>query len=70
MSLSDEIVQRWKANTAALGIRLTDEDIERIAAGGLGARHADVAAILQRADCQNSVPDYLAETREVEVSDE
>ena len=70
MSIPEEIVQRWKANTSALGIRLTDEDIERLAASGLGDRLTMVDDIIRGTQSHNVVPDYLAETRKAGSSDE
>ena len=70
MSIPDEILQRWKANTSALGIRLTDEDIERIAATGLGDRLTMVEDIVQGTGARDVVPDYLAETRPAGEDDE
>lgn len=63
MSIPEEIVRRWKANTSALGIRLTDEDIERLAATGLGDRLTMVDDIIRGTESRNVVPDYLADTR-------
>ena len=70
MSIPDKILQRWKANTSALGIRLTDEDIERIAATGLGDRLTMVEDIIQGTGSRDVVPDYLAETRPAGEHDE
>lgn len=70
MSIPDEVVQRWKANTRALGIRLTDEDIERIAATGLGDRMTMVDDIIAGTGSRNAVPDYLADTRQSGDGDE
>lgn len=63
MSIPEKILQRWKANTSALGIRLTDEDIERIAATGLGDRLTMADEIVKFTGSRTVVPDYLAETR-------
>lgn len=70
MSLSDEVIQRWKANTQALGIRLTDEDIERIAATGLGDRLTMADEIIAATRARDVVPDYLADTRGSGARDE
>lgn len=70
MSIPDEILQRWKINTSALGIRLTDEDIERIAATGLGDRLTMVDDIIQGTGARDVVPDYLADTRPAGEDDE
>ena len=70
MSIPEEIVQRWKANTSALGIRLTDEDIERLAATGLGDRLTMVDDIIRGTESRNVVPDYLADTRKAGAGDE
>ena len=70
MSIPEEIVQRWKANTSALGIRLTDEDIERIAGSGLGDRLTMVEDIIRGTRSRNVVPDYLADTRKTGTADE
>jgi len=63
MSTTDEIIQRWKANTGSLGIRLTDEVIERHIEGGLIERLTTLDEIFQRTGTRDVVPDYLAETR-------
>ena len=63
--IPDEVVQRWMANTRALGIRLTDEDIERIAATGLGDRMTMVEDIIAGTGSRDAIPDFLADTRKV-----
>lgn len=70
MSSPEDIVQRWKANTSALGIRLTDEDIERIGTSGLLDRLTMVESIMLRTDANHAVPDYLADTRGADSADE
>lgn len=70
MSSREEVVQRWRANTSALGIRLTDEDIERIGSSGLVDRLTMVESVIQRTNSNNVVPDYLAETRKPGSADE
>ena len=70
MSIPDAIVQRWKASTSALGIRLTDEDIERIAATGLGDRLTMLEDIVRATDSQGVVPDYLADLHKAGDADE
>lgn len=69
MTLSPEMLERWKANTRSLGIQLTDADAERLAPA-VGAMHANLAAILDRANGRQVVPDYLANTRQEEADDE
>jgi hypothetical protein len=64
MSTADEIIQRWKANTGSLGIRLTDDVIERHNASGLMERLSTLDEIFQRTGTRDVVPDYLADTRE------
>jgi hypothetical protein len=56
---TDAIVRRWKANTAAVGIRLTDEDVARIVERGFVARIARVEQIIEEAGADHVVPDYL-----------
>lgn len=68
VTLSPEILERWKANTRSLGIRLTDEDAERLAPA-VGAMHTNLAAILERANGRQVVPDFLANTRQGEAED-
>lgn len=59
MSADEELVRRWRANAAAAGVRLTDEDIARIDARGQVERVRIVEAIIQRANAREVVPDYL-----------
>lgn len=66
VTLPSEIRERWKANTGSLGIRLTDEDIERLGQA-VGVMHSNLAAILERANGRQVVPDYLANNRQEEV---
>ena len=70
MSISDEIARRWKATTGSLGIRLTDEDIERIGTAGIGDRVMLLDKIVQRTGARNVVPDYLGDTRKIGAEDE
>lgn len=56
---SDPIIARWRANTNAAGVRLNDDDIERITARGLIERVQAAEAILARVDARETVPDYL-----------
>lgn len=69
MSSPEDIVKRWKANTSALGIRLTDEDLDRLASGVLD-RQTMIESIMLRTDSNNVVPDYLADTRGPDSADE
>jgi hypothetical protein len=64
MSTPDEIIQRWRASAGSLGIRLTDDVIERHIEGGLMERLASLDEIFQRTGTRDVVPDYLADTRE------
>lgn len=70
MSIPDEVILRWKAATKALGIRLTDEDIERIGASGIADRITMLDEIAQFSGSRDVVPDYLADTRKVGGDDE
>jgi hypothetical protein len=65
LSIPENVLQRWKANTRALGIRLTDEDIELIAATGLGERLQVIDGIVTSTGARDVVPDYLADTRKM-----
>lgn len=56
----DDVIQRWRSNANAAGVRLTDEDIERITSRGGIDRVLAVEEILARADARDVVPDYLA----------
>jgi hypothetical protein len=56
----DDIVRRWRASADAAGVRLTDEDVERITARGGLDRVLAVEGILKRVDAREEVPDYLA----------
>jgi hypothetical protein len=59
MPTTDEIIARWRANAAAAGVRLTDEDIERLrGAAGLG-RVLLVEEQLAAIDAWAATPDYL-----------
>lgn len=64
MSTPDEIIKRWNASAGSLGIRLTDDVIERHIASGLMERLATLNAIFERTGTRDVVPDYLADTRE------
>ncbi|MBA2453650.1 MAG: hypothetical protein H0V47_10795 [Chloroflexia bacterium] len=70
MAIPDEVVLRWKAATRALGIRLTDEDIERIGASGIGDRITMLDEIAHYTGSRDVVPDYLADTRKMGSDDE
>lgn len=59
MSVDESLIDRWRANAAAAGVTLTDEDIERIDSRGQLARIRAVEAIIARADAREAVPDYL-----------
>ncbi|MDQ3548758.1 MAG: hypothetical protein M3439_08050 [Chloroflexota bacterium] len=59
MSADNDLVHRWRANTTAAGVLLTDEDIARIDARGQVERIRVVEAIVQRANAREVVPDYL-----------
>jgi hypothetical protein len=59
MSADEELIRRWRANTAAAGVRLTDDDIARIDGRGAVARIRAVEAIIERANAREIVPDYL-----------
>ena len=60
MPTHDEIVARWRANAALAGVRLTDEDVARIAASsGTLERVAQVEAALARIDAWATTPDFL-----------
>ena len=61
MSLPPEIVDRWKANAAAAGVALTDEDIARISAAGFPERMAAFYRLLDELDANNLPPDHLAD---------
>jgi hypothetical protein len=56
---TDGVLQRWRANAAAAGVKLTDEDIERISARGFLERVLATEALIARANARNVVPDYL-----------
>lgn len=56
---SDAIVQRWKVNAAAAGVRLTEADIARISASGALERIARVEEIIDATGADNVAPDYL-----------
>ena len=59
MGADEGLIRRWRANAAAVGIRLTDDDIARIDGRGQLERIRTVEAIIQRADVGEIVPDYL-----------
>jgi hypothetical protein len=59
MGADDDLIRRWRANTAAAGVRLTDEDIARIDGRGQVERIRAVEAIIERANARDVVPDYL-----------
>jgi hypothetical protein len=56
---TEAIVRRWKANTAAVGIRMTDNDVTRFIDRGFVSRIARVEQIIDEAGADNVVPDYL-----------
>jgi hypothetical protein len=55
----DEIIRRWRANTGAAGVRLTDDDVERIVGRGALDRVMAIEGIVTRASAREVVPDYL-----------
>lgn len=59
MGADDDLIRRWRANAAAAGVRLTDEDITRIDGRGQVERIRMVEAIIERANAREIVPDYL-----------
>ncbi|HEX5164363.1 MAG TPA: hypothetical protein VFV93_03115 [Thermomicrobiales bacterium] len=59
MSADEELIRRWRANAAAAGVRLTDDDITRIEGRGAVARVRTVEAIVERTNAREVVPDYL-----------
>jgi hypothetical protein len=59
MSADEQLIRRWRANAAAAGVRLTDDDIARIDGRGAVARVRTVEAITERANAREIVPDYL-----------
>jgi hypothetical protein len=59
MGADEALIRRWRANAAAAGLRLTDEDIARIDARGQVERIRLVEAIIERANARETVPDYL-----------
>ena len=59
MAVDEDLVRRWRANAAAAGVRLTDEDIARIDGRGQVERIRVVEAIVERANAREVVPDYL-----------
>jgi hypothetical protein len=61
MSLPPEVIARWKANAAAAGVALTDEDIARISGGGFPERMAAFYRLLDELDANNLPPDHLAD---------
>jgi hypothetical protein len=59
MSADEDLIRRWRANAAAAGVRLTDEDIARMDGRGQVERIRMVEAIIERANAREVVPDYL-----------
>ncbi len=59
MTAGEDLIRRWRANAAAAGVRLTDEDIARIDGRGQVERIRNVEAIVERAMAREVVPDYL-----------
>jgi hypothetical protein len=59
MGADEDIIRRWRANAAAAGVRLTDEDIARIDGRGQVERIRSVEAIVKRVRAREVVPDYL-----------
>jgi hypothetical protein len=59
MAVDEDLVRRWRANAAAAGVRLSDEDIARIDGRGQVERIRVVEAIVERANAREVVPDYL-----------
>jgi hypothetical protein len=59
MAVDEDLVGRWRANAAAAGVRLSDEDIARIDGRGQVERIRVVEAIVERAKAREVVPDYL-----------
>jgi hypothetical protein len=59
MAVDEDLVGRWRANAAAAGVRLSDEDIARIDGRGQVERIRVVEAIVERANAREVVPDYL-----------
>lgn len=59
MSADEDLVRRWRANAAAAGVRLTDEDIARMDGRGQVERIRIVEGIIERANAREVAPDYL-----------
>jgi hypothetical protein len=59
MMSPDEILRRWRSNAAAAGVKLTDEDIERIAARGFVERVIATEAMIDLTNAREVTPDYL-----------
>jgi hypothetical protein len=59
MVSTDVVLARWKANAAAAGVPLSDEDIERIQARGFLERTIAVEAMIERLAAGEDLPDYL-----------
>jgi hypothetical protein len=59
MAVDEDLVRRWRANAAAAGVRLSDEDIARIDGRGQVERIRVVEVIVERANAREVVPDYL-----------
>jgi hypothetical protein len=55
----EEIVRRWRANAAASGVRLTDDDVVRLTERGFIERVAATEAMLARLTAAEIAPDYL-----------
>lgn len=55
----EQMLARWRANAAAAGVRLTEEDIERILSRGLLDRVVRFEEIVEEAGANNVAPDYL-----------
>ena len=70
MSTPEEVVLRWKTVASSLGIRLTDEDIERIGVPSTVERIARLDDIVRATGARDVVPDYLADTRKTGGTDE
>jgi hypothetical protein len=56
---TDAVLARWRANAAAAGVPLSDEDIDRIQARGFLERAIAVEAMIERLVVGEVLPDYL-----------
>jgi hypothetical protein len=56
---TDTVLARWRANAAAAGIPLSEEDIDRIQARGFLERAIAVEEMLDRLTTGEVLPDYL-----------